>query len=103
MTSTTTATCARDASAGVNATSTRTGATTLLGHGRCDEVLPPPGPRDVHLVLGVRPPDLHGVHDPGAGRPALPRSLGPGAGRHPRPAGRAAGGVRGGGPRRHPA
>src|SRR3954468_777762 len=38
-------------------------------------------PRDVRLVLRVRPPDLRGVHDAGARRPALPRAFGQAAGR----------------------
>ena len=44
-----------------------------------DALLPPPGPGDLRLLLGLRPPDLHRVHDAGARRPALPRALGQGA------------------------
>ncbi len=46
-----------------------------VDHG--DEVLlPPPRPAHRPVVLGVRSPDLHRLHDGGAGRSALPRPRG---------------------------
>src|SRR4249919_993506 len=88
ITSITTPSGALAASAGVKATWTRTdesyrrSGATLRGHVDAHALLPPPEPRDLRLLLRVRPPDLHGVHDAGAGRPALPGPLGqaPGVG-----------------------
>src|SRR4051794_6147282 len=77
MTSTTTPTGASRASAGGNATSTRTRLRYL------DPVallLSPPGPRDRALVLGMRTAHLLRVHDPGPGRHPLPGALGQAAG-----------------------
>ena len=47
-------------------------AATLAVHVRRDALLPAPEPRDACLVLGVRPPDLRGVHDLRPGRHPLP-------------------------------
>src|SRR5437016_9770401 len=100
MTSTTIPSGAAAASAGVNATWTRTphrhksrcqrhrhgsvmaaGGATLGASVHADVLLPAPEPRDVRLVLRVRPPDLRRVHDPRSGRPALPGALREAAGR----------------------
>ena len=45
---------------------------TLAVHVRHATLLPPSGPRDPRLVLGVRPADLRGLHDVRAGRDPLP-------------------------------
>src|SRR3954454_8639533 len=50
------------------------------GRERPPLLLSPPGPGDRPLVLGMRAPHLLRVHDPGAGRPPLPRALGEAAG-----------------------
>ena len=50
-------------------------ADTLARWKRPPLLLSPSGPRDGPLLLGVRTSDLLRVHDPGAGRAALPRAL----------------------------
>src|SRR3954451_497194 len=82
MTSTTTPTGAAAASSGVKATcTTATTLTSTSGRTSRDHLLPAPRSRHRPLLLGVRPPDLHRVHDDGAGRDPLPGALRPGTGR----------------------
>src|SRR5918992_4804940 len=83
-TSTTTAIGADAVSAGVKTTSTFIRLRYFEHDGNCrQDLLPPPGSPHGSVLLGVWSPDLHGVHDDGAGRNPLPRARRRTAGRGP--------------------